>query len=127
MDKGATLLYPEMTKVKAFHSRTFGGPLICEGHRNVSPPKFTTFGTLGKPSTFGDIGTSKRARKVPLGHRPDSPESCISTRAALVGLHVGQLKMDMPPIFTTSEQQNVRGWLMKMERYFKLMRYPFAT
>ena len=41
-----------------------------------------------------------------------------------MGLHVGQLKMDMPLVFTASRQQNVRGWLAKMERYFRLMRYP---
>ena len=32
--------------------------------------------------------------------------------------------MDMPPIFTASKQQNVRGWLSKMERYFRMMCYP---
>ena len=35
--------------------------------------------------------------------------------------------MDMPPVFTASRQQNVRGWLTKMERYFRLMRYPADT
>ena len=74
-----------------------------------------------------DANTSKQAGKIPLGDRPDSPESGINVGAAPVGLRVGQLKMDMPPIFTASRQQNVRGLLMKMERYFRLMRYPADT
>ena len=41
-----------------------------------------------------------------------------------MGLYIGQLKMDMPLVFTASRQQNVQGWLTKMECYFRLMRYP---
>ena len=72
----------------------------------------------------GDASTSKQAGKIPLGNRPGSPESGNSMGVAPAGLHVGQFKMDMPPVFTASRQQNVRGWLTKMERYFRLMRYP---
>ena len=35
--------------------------------------------------------------------------------------------MDVPPVFTASRQQNVRGWLAKMERYFRLMHYLVDT
>ena len=83
--------------------------------------------SFGGPNTFGDASTSKQAGKIPLGNRPDSPKSGISVGAAPAGLRVGQLKMDMPPVFTASRQQNVRGWLTKMERYFRLMRYPTDT
>ena len=96
------------TSVKAFPSRRFGGPLISEGHRDVLPPKATSFGSLGGPNTSSEIGTSKKADKLPLGDRPDSPKLGTSTRAAPVMLCVGQLKMDMPPVFTATRQKNVR-------------------
>ena len=95
--------------MKTFPSRTFRDPLISKGHHHVSPPKFTNFGTLSKPKTSGDIGTPKRVSKVPLGERSDSPEFDIITGAAPVGLHIGQLKMDMSPVFIASKQYNVRG------------------
>ena len=88
-----------MTTVKAFPSGTFGDSLINEGHHDVSPSKATGFRALGGSDTFGETSTSKRARKVPLGDRPDSPKLGISTRTAPVGLHVRQLKMDMHPVF----------------------------
>ena len=75
----------------------------------------------------GDVSTSKQAGKIPLGNRPDSPESGVGMGAALAGLRVGQLKMDMPPVFTANRQQNVRGWQTKMEHYFRLMRYLADT
>ena len=87
----------------------------------------TGFGSLGGPNTFGDASTSKRVGKVPLGDRPDSPKSGASVGVVPAGLHVSQLKMDMPPFFTASRQQNVRGWVTKMERYFRLMRYLADT
>ena len=87
-------------------------------------PKLQIF---GGPNTSGDASTSKTAGKVPLLNRPDSPDLGVSVGAAPAGLRVGQLKMDMPPVFTASRQQNVRGWLMKMERYFRLMHYPAET
>ena len=60
--------------------------------------------TFGGPNTSGDVNTSKQAGKVPLGNRHDSPESGVNVGAAPVGLSVGQLKMDMPPVFTASRQ-----------------------
>ena len=110
--------------MKAFPSGAASGSMFSEGHRTISPPKLQIF---GGPDTFGNASTSKKAGKVPLRDRPDSPNSGISVGAAPAGLHVGQLKMDMPPVFTTSRQQNVRGWLTKMERYFWLMLYPTDT
>ena len=125
--KGTPVLGQKMTTVKSFTSGTFGGSLISEGHRNVSSLKVTGFGTLGRPSTSGETGRSKRDSKVPLGDRPDSPESSLCMGAALAGLRVSQLKMDMPPVFIASRQQNMRSWLTKMERYLRLMRYPADT
>ena len=89
--------------------------MVNKAHRNVSPHKGNGFGPWGRPSASGETGTSKRASKVPLGNKSNSPQLGISIGATLVGLRVSQLKMDMPLIFTTSKQQNVRGWLMKME------------
>ena len=83
----------------------------------------TGFGSLGGPNTSGAAGTSKGVGKVPLGDRPDSPESGVNVGAAPAGFCVGQLKMDMPPVFTIRRRQNIRGWLTKMEHYFRLMRY----
>ena len=58
------------TSLKVFPSGTFGGLMVSEGHCNVSPPKATGFGTLGRANMFGETGTSKRAGKVPLGDKP---------------------------------------------------------
>ena len=113
----------KMTTVKTHPSR-IGGPVISGGHRSVSPPLVPFSGTLGKASTFG---TFEPAGKGFLDDRPDSPGSGVSGRAATRDLRVGQLKMDMPPVFSASRQQNARGWLQKMERYFKLMCYPLDT
>ena len=62
--------------------------MSSEGDRDVSPPNFTSFGTLGGSNTFGETVTSKRSGKIPSGDRPDSPESGISTGAEPVGLFV---------------------------------------
>ena len=104
-----------MPKTKSFPSGAAGGSLFSKGHRTISPPKMPNF---GGPNTSGDASTSKKAGKVPLRDRPDSPDSGISVGATPAGLRVGQLKVDMPPVFIASRQQNVRGWLTKMERYF---------
>ena len=124
VSKGLPDLGQEKTMTKAFPLGVASGSLFSEGHRTVSPPKLQIF---GGPNTFGNASTSKTAGKVPLLNRPDSPDSGVSIGAAPIGLRVGQLKMDMPPVFTASRQQNVRGWLTKMERYFRLMRYPANT
>ena len=94
----------KMTSVKAFPFMTFDGSLVNERHRNVSLPTVTGFGTLGGPNTPGEADTSKKAGKIPLGDRPNSLKSGISTGATPGGLHIGQLKMDMPLVFTTSRQ-----------------------
>ena len=124
VSKGHPDLGQETQKMKAYPSGAATGSVFSEGHRTVSPPKLSIF---GGPNTSGDASTSKKAGKVPLFNKPDSPDSGVSVGAAPAGLRVGQLKMDMPPVFTASRQQNVRGWLTKMERYFRLMRYPADT
>ena len=113
--KGIPDLGQKTTSVKAFPLGTFGGSMVSEGHRDISPPKVTGFGTLGWPNTFGEAGTSKQTSKIRLGDRPDSPKSSISIGAVPTELRIRQLKMDLPPVFTASRQQNVRGWLTKME------------
>ena len=65
--KGMLDLGQKTTLVKALPSRTFGGPLVNEGHCDISLPKVTSLRTLGQPSTSGETDTSKRASKVPLG------------------------------------------------------------
>ena len=124
VSKGLPDLDQETPKMKGFPSGVDGSSLFSKGHRTISLPKMPSF---GGPNTSGDASTSKKAGKVPLRDRPDSPDLGISVGAAPAGLRVGQLKMDMPPVFTASRQQNVRGWLTKMERYFRLMRYPADT
>ena len=67
------VLGQKTTTVKAFPSGTFGGSLVSKGHCDVSQAKVTSFRTLGRPNTSGETSTSKRAGKVPLGDRHDSP------------------------------------------------------
>ena len=106
VSKGLPDLDKDMPKGKSFPSGVAGGSLFSEGHRTISPPKMPSF---GGPNMSSDGSTSKQASKIPLGDRPNSPDSGSNVGAAPAGLHVGQLKMDMPPIFTASRQQNVRG------------------
>ena len=101
VSKGLPDLDQEKTMMKAFPSGATGGSLFNEGHHTVSPPKMPSF---GGPNMSGNASTSKQAGKIPLGTRPDSPESGINVGAAPAGLRVGQLKMDMPPVFTTNRQ-----------------------
>ena len=107
--KGTSDLGQKTNSMKAFSSGTFGGPLVSKGHRDVSPPKVTNFGTLGRPNMSGEMGTSKRDDKLLLGDRPNSPKSGIRTGAMPTILRVNQLKMDMPSVFIASRQQHVRG------------------
>ena len=37
---------------------------------------------------------------------------------------IGGLKLEMPENYTGSHIPTVSGWLTKMERYFRLMKYP---
>ena len=101
VSKGLPDLDQKMTTMKAFPSGAAGGSLFSEGHRTISPPKMPS---LGGPNASGDASTSKQVGNVPVGNRPNSPELGISIGAALVGLCVGQLKMDIPPVFTASRQ-----------------------
>ena len=116
VSKGLPDLGQETPKMKGFPSGVAGSSLFSEGHRTVSPPKMPSF---GGPNMSGDASTSKQAGKIPLGDRPDSQESGINMGAAPAGLHVGQLKMDMLPIFTANRQQNVRGEVDKNGKIFQ--------
>ena len=86
--------------MKAFPSGATGGSLFSEGHRTVLPPKMPSF---GGPNMSGDASMLKQAGKITLGNRPDSTESGINVEAVLAGLRVGQLKMDVPLVFTASK------------------------
>ena len=101
VSEGLPDLGQETPKIKAFPSGGAGGSLFSEGHCTISPPKMPSF---GGPNTSGNASTSKKAGKILLGHRPNSPYSGISVGVAPAGLCVGQLKMDMPPVFTASRQ-----------------------
>ena len=72
--------------MKGFPSGVAGGLLFSEGHRTVSPPKMLSF---GGPNMSGDASISKQASKIPLGDKPDSPESSINVGATPTGLRVG--------------------------------------
>ena len=39
-------------------------------------------------------------------------------------VRIGGLKLEMPEKYTGSRILAVPGWLTKMERYFRLMKYP---
>ena len=99
VSKGLLDLGQEKPKMKAFPSGAATGSMFSEGYRAVSHPKLQIF---GGPNTSGDASTSKTVGKVPLLNMPDSPDSGVSIGAAPAGLRVGQLKMDMPPVFTAS-------------------------
>ena len=99
VSKGLPDLGQETPTLKGFPSGVARGSLFSKGHRTISPPKMPSF---GGPNMSGDTSTSKQASKIPLGDRPDSPKSGINVGAAPAGLRIGQLKMDMPPVFTAS-------------------------
>ena len=76
--------------------------------RQAFYPNFTPFAILCALQLPRFYPRGKTAHFL-LVDRPDSPELGISIGVVLAGLHVGQLKMDMPPVFTANRQQNVRG------------------
>ena len=101
VSKGLPDLGQEKTMMKAFALGAAGGSLFSEGYCTVSSPKIPSF---GGPNTSGDASTSKQVGKIRLGNRSDSPKSGINVGAVLVGLRVGQWKMDMLPVFTANRQ-----------------------
>ena len=43
---------------------------------------------------------------------------------AVMGVGVGQMKLDAPPRYGGGRRPGVRVWLSQMERYMRLMKYP---
>ena len=46
------------------------------------------------------------------------------TAGAVMGVGVGQMKLDAPPRYGGGRRPGVRVWLSQMERYMRLMKYP---
>ena len=71
------------------------------------PIQTGSFGTMG--SAMAGQSMTVTATSAPVGHH----EECIKG-----------LKLEMPEKFTGSRIPAIAGWLTKMERYFRLMKYP---
>ena len=52
------------------------------------------------------------------------PQATTSLHSAGVSVYMGQLRLDAPVRFSGTRKQNVRSWLVEMERWMRLMRYP---
>ena len=50
--------------------------------------------------------------------------TATSTLAVPQDVRIGGLKLEMPEKYTGNQSPVVSGWLTKMERYFRLMKYP---
>ena len=98
--QGTTRPGPKDDTDEGFPSGAAGGSLFSEGHRTISPQKCRF---LEGPTRLAMRVRQSKLARYPLGNKPDSPESGISVGAVPVGLRVGQLKMDMPPVFTASQ------------------------
>ena len=59
---------------------------------------------------------------VPVG--PTLATVVLSMSAMPGGSKIGGLKLEMPEKYIGSRMPVVSGWLLKMERYFRLMSYP---
>ena len=71
------------------------------------PIQTMSFGTGGgAPASLSAIATATSASAVPIDAR------------------IGGLKLKMPKKFTGNYVLVIAGWLSKMERYFRLMKYP---
>ena len=56
--------------------------------------------------------------------QPAMQATATSTPAVPQDARIGGLKLEMPEKYTGSCTPAVSGWLTKMERYFRLMKYP---
>ena len=71
------------------------------------PNQTTSFGTVGGATAGPSLeATATSAPVVPQEAK------------------IGGLKLEMPEKYTGSHIPAVLGWLIKMERYFRLMKYP---
>ena len=62
-----------------------------------------------------------------MGGALAGPSLEVTTTSALVAVHearIGGLKLEMPEKYIGSHVLAIAGWLTKMERYFRLMKYP---
>ena len=64
--------------------------------------------------TLGTVGETQPALQT----------TATSTLAVPQEARIGGLKLEMPEKYTSSRTPAVSGWLTKMERYFRLMKYP---
>ena len=71
------------------------------------PIQTGSFGTMG--SAMAGQTMTATAISAPTGHHEE---------------RIGGLKVEMPEKFTGSRIPAISGWLTKMERYFRLMKYP---
>ena len=49
-----------------------------------------------------------------------------TTGGAVMGVGVGQMKLDAPPRYGGGRKPGARVWLSQMERYMRLMKYPHS-
>ena len=64
--------------------------------------------------TLGTGGQTQPALQTTATSAPAIPQEA----------RIGGLKLEMPEKYTGSRTPAVSGWLTKMERYFRLMKYP---
>ena len=55
---------------------------------------------------------------------PALEATATSAPAVPQDARIGGLKLEMPKKYTGSRIPTISGWLTKMERYFRLMKYP---
>ena len=95
-DERETLLGYKKTIMKSFPFGTFGSPKFNEGHCDMPPHRFPSYGTLGKASMLGETSGSKEVGNVLLSDRLDILELGNSRDVRAARLCVGFLKMDIP-------------------------------
>ena len=93
--------------------RLQGCVLLLKNHQ-LNDHAWQCLASQSRPCIFGTVGDAGPALEA----------MATSALAVPQDARIGGLKLEMPEKYTGSRIPVVSGWLTKMERYFRLMKYP---
>ena len=82
----------------------------------IERSRFATPSQSTQTGSFGQMGSGMVEQTMAM--------TATSATAMPQQDRIGGLKLEMPEKFTGSRIPSIAGWLTKMERYFRLMKYP---
>ena len=84
------------------------------------------------PSVFDVKGKVRTKAPPTISYTADLPHPLVATIGTIAGtsvgapLGIGQLKLEGPARYSSGWKPSVRAWLVKVEQWMCLMRYPLA-